>query len=262
MNTIVPFNQDGDSLPVLIDRASTRLAEARSAGEVLEARDAARAALALAKVTRAANETQADCLRIINRAQSRLATEVDRAQERGEVARASGDRASISRSSGNGDLASQPASIEDIGVSTQRLSEWREVCDAGEEVVEAAIEGALGEGRAPTQADIRRAVRGTQGTGNNGWYTPAEYVDLARSVLGQIDVDPASNALAQKTIRAATFYTKDDDGLTKPWKGKVWLNPPYAQPLIAAFADKMIAEIENGKSNLNRRDTRRGERLV
>jgi hypothetical protein len=248
MNAIVPVSQDGDSLPVLIDRASTRLAEARSAGEVLEARDAARAAWALAKVRQAANETQADCLRIINRAQSRLATEVDRAQERGEVARAGGDRTSIPRSSGNGDLAPQPASIEDIGVSTQRLSEWREVRDTGEEVVEAAIQGALDEGRAPTQADIRRAVRGTQGTGDTEWFTPAEWLELVRTVLGVIDVDPASNLQAQQTVGAGRFFTRDDDGLTKEWRGTVWLNPPYAQPLISQFADKLIAELDNGNT--------------
>ena len=84
MNAILPtliVNNDAASLPVLIDRASTRLAEARTAGEVLEARDMARAALdlarALANVTEVANETEADCLRIINRAQGRSATEVD-----------------------------------------------------------------------------------------------------------------------------------------------------------------------------------------
>ena len=163
MNATLPtlvVNNDAASLPLLIDRASARLAEARTAGEVLEARDMARAALdlarALAKVTEVANETQADCLRIINRAQGRLATEVDQAQQRGEVQRAGGDRRSATARAPRTTAA---VTLSEIGVSRQRLSEWREVRDAGEDAVEEAINTALSEGRAPTQADIRRNVR-------------------------------------------------------------------------------------------------------
>lgn len=47
----------------------------------------AEAALHYAKVTKAANETHADCLRIITRAESRMADEVDRGQASGEVAK-------------------------------------------------------------------------------------------------------------------------------------------------------------------------------
>lgn len=50
------------------------------------------------------------------------------------------------------------ATLDDLGVPRQRLAEWRDVRDAGEHVVESAITEALGEGRAPTKADIRRAV--------------------------------------------------------------------------------------------------------
>jgi phage N-6-adenine-methyltransferase len=84
------------------------------------------------------------------------------------------------------------------------------------------------------------------GTGENEWFTPREWIDLARHVLDAIDVDPASNPLAQQTVKAATFYSKDDDGLSKDWHGRVWLNPPYAQPYIAQFADKMLAELAAG----------------
>jgi phage N-6-adenine-methyltransferase len=234
--------REAESLPALIDRASARLAGARSAGEVLEARDAARAALALAKVMQAANETQADCLRIIARAEIRMADEIDAGQARGELQTAGGDRKTIVRSSDN-----DPGTLDELGVSRQRLSEWREMRDAGEDVVEGAIESALAEGRAPTKADIRNHFRALPSSGNNEWYTPSEFVEMARSVLGDFDLDPASNPLAQQTVRAATFYTQHDDGLAKEWHGRVWMNPPYSPAsLIAAFVDKTMTELDTG----------------
>lgn len=57
-------------------------------------------------------------------------------------------------------------------------------------------------------------------------YTRAEYVEPARHVLGAIDLDPASSARANETVKAATYYTKEDDGLSLPWFGRVFVNPP------------------------------------
>src|SRR5262249_50646896 len=63
-------------------------------------------------------------------------------------------------------------------------------------------------------------VRGTQGTGENEWFTPTEYIEAARKVLGEIDLDPATHELAQQTIRAARFFTKADNGLEHEWHGR------------------------------------------
>jgi hypothetical protein len=41
----------------------------------------------------------------------------------------------------------------------------------------------------------------------------------------------------QETVRAAAYFTKEDDGLTKEWNGNVWLNPPYGS-LVGKFIDK------------------------
>lgn len=64
---------------------------------------------------------------------------------------------------------------------------------------------------------------------SNEWYTPATYIEAAREVIGSIDLDPASCALANETVKATRYFTADDDGLSKAWKGRVWLNPPYSR---------------------------------
>lgn len=85
-------------------------------------------------------------------------------------------------------------------------------------------------------------VRGTFGTGENEWYTPPEYIEKAKAVLGEIDLDPASSEAAQAVVGAAAFFGKEADGLANEWHGRIWLNPPYAQPLIADFMAKLVDE--------------------
>lgn len=82
----------------------------------------------------------------------------------------------------------------------------------------------------------------TRNTGNFEWYTPAHIIEAARKTMGTIDLYPASSAIANETVKANTYYTIADDGLTKEWGGmNIWLNPPYSGKLIGKFADKLLA---------------------
>ena len=83
-------------------------------------------------------------------------------------------------------------------------------------------------------------------SGNNEWYTPKKYIDFAKTVMGEIDIDPASSEIANKVVNAKKYYTKEDDGLQQEWEGKLWMNPPYAQPLITQFCEKLKEEVESG----------------
>ena len=82
-------------------------------------------------------------------------------------------------------------------------------------------------------------------TGDNEWYTPVEYIEAARAVMGEINLDPASCSTANEVVRADTYYDKAENGLEKPWYGNVWLNPPYAKRDIQDFAKKLVQEREN-----------------
>lgn len=73
---------------------------------------------------------------------------------------------------------------------------------------------------------------------NDAWGTPKWVVDIARRVMGSIDLDPCSSPAFNETVQAKTFYTRDDDGLTKPWHGNVLLNPPSGKGVPNAFAHK------------------------
>jgi phage N-6-adenine-methyltransferase len=89
-------------------------------------------------------------------------------------------------------------------------------------------------------------------TKSNEWFTPAKYIEAARAVMGGIDLDPASCELANKTVKAAKYYTKNDNGLTYPWYGRVWLNPPYGRihnsgaSVIRMFITKLVDEYKIG----------------
>lgn len=54
------------------------------------------------------------------------------------------------------------------------------------------------------------------------WLTPPHVL----CALGPFDLDPCAPA-SRPWPMAAEHYTIFDNGLSKPWSGRVWLNPPY-----------------------------------
>lgn len=156
------------TLPALIDRAVFTLTNARSAAEVLEARDMAsvvydmakkaarlaRAKSAADEVIKAAYRAQADALDLEGQAKRRLADEYDAAQERGEVFRP--------RQGYSAEEKPDTLTQADIGVTKKQIQDAREIRDA--EVAEPGIvrrvlDEALEAGEEPTKAKVRRAVK-------------------------------------------------------------------------------------------------------
>ncbi len=83
-------------------------------------------------------------------------------------------------------------------------------------------------------------------SGEQEYYTPGIYIEAARKVLGTIDLDPASCETAQRAVKASRYYTKEDDGLSKDWSGRVWMNPPYTGSIVDKFVLKLCSHFESG----------------
>jgi phage N-6-adenine-methyltransferase len=155
------------------------------------------------------------------------------------VRRPGGDQKSLSHPDGT--MISRSEAERRYSVAKNQVSHWRaqtapERVDAyRQRIIDAATQAAELKARANHLAE---------GTGAVEWYTPPAYVEAARTVLGEIDLDPATHPIAQKWIKAKKFFTAEDDGLTQEWHGRVWLNPPYSREKIKLFIDKMVAEIE------------------
>lgn len=100
------------------------------------------------------------------------------------------------------------------------------------------------------------ATTGRDDAVSDEWYTLPRYVEAARLVLGEIDLDPASCEEANKTVKAKQFYTKEQNGLLLPFYGRIWMNPPYGRTAnqqgkglstIRLFTDKLIRSYETGE---------------
>ena len=64
--------------------------------------------------------------------------------------------------------------------------------------------------------------------------------------MGSIDCDPATCKFAQQTVGADVYYTAETDGLSHDWNGNVFLNPPFKQPIVTHFVDKLLNELAAG----------------
>lgn len=140
--------------------------------------------------------------------------------------------------------SSKTQQLADAGISTSAAHRAEQIADIPADEFESSLAEHRDSQQPVTQASIAKP-HVSNNSGNNEWYTPSVYIEAAREVMGTINLDPASSEIANKTVQADKYYTASDNGLILPWSGNVWLNPPYAQPLIQQFADKVCGCVDS-----------------
>jgi phage N-6-adenine-methyltransferase len=230
------------------EAARRALALAKSVDEVKEIHDRAEALRAYARQAKN-KELEIDAAEIRIRAERRLGQLLRQTEKaKGRLLRGRQQRpreavATLAEVGVSKDLSSRAQKLADVPevVFDRKLEAWREISEKENERVTTNLLKVGEKGQ--------KHVRGTFGTNANEWFTPAEYIELARKVMGAIDLDPASNDFGQETVQAREYFTPVEDGLKHNWHGCVWLNPPYSQPDIAYFVAKLVSEWRAGHLN-------------
>ena len=64
------------------------------------------------------------------------------------------------------------------------------------------------------------------------WQTPRDLIDAILQAAGrsEFDLDPCSPT-SDGPVPATVRWTETDDGLARPWRGLVFVNPPYSRAL-------------------------------
>lgn len=78
---------------------------------------------------------------------------------------------------------------------------------------------------------------------SNEYYTPKIFIDSVTNVFGcRIDLDPFSNCLANKIVRANNYYTEYNSAFDhKIWDGKnCFMNPPYSKDLFPKAVNEFL----------------------
>jgi phage N-6-adenine-methyltransferase len=84
----------------------------------------------------------------------------------------------------------------------------------------------------------------TMSSSSSDWRTPAWIREFVRKHYGPIKLDPAATPA---TSLGRTHYNRHDGGLTKPWIGRVYCNPPHARALgenVDPWLRKAVEEID------------------
>jgi phage N-6-adenine-methyltransferase len=83
----------------------------------------------------------------------------------------------------------------------------------------------------------------------HNWRTPQDLLERLYRVFGPFDLDPCSptHDRAKAPVRARIHFTENDDGLSLPWRGSVFLNPPYGREL-PLWISKARSEVVSGNA--------------
>ncbi len=196
-----------------------------------------------------ANNERVEKLQIAqNVAEDLLDAEVNLGKIISELPEARGKRTDLKPASTPDEKLSKREAIAKIGLSGSTAQRFMEMAAHPEVIEKLKIETRESD-EIISRSSVLRAISAAKkpyivnNTHDAEWYTPSCYIESARKVMGDIDLDPASCSAANETVKASKYYSAREDGLLQEWYGKIWLNPPYS--LVQKFTLKLLtSEIE------------------
>lgn len=228
-----------------LDKATQMLAEAKSLDEVKNIMDIAEAARTYARAAKLGLEAQNHAAEIKLRSERKAGEMLSQLQR--HPTSKGGDTKSAYHDSMP--ISEYKEVLDQQEIPNTTAHRWQDVAKIPDKVFEHHIAEIQETGQELTTSGLLKEVKNvhvSNNSGENEWYTPDIYISAARAVLGTIDIDPASSELANKTVKATRYYTKDIDGVSQEWRGKCWMNPPYSTDEIRRFIEKYAESVKSG----------------
>lgn len=77
---------------------------------------------------------------------------------------------------------------------------------------------------------------------SDSWETPQLLFDRLDAVFN-FDTDVCAT---EENTKCNHFYTKEEDGLSQPWHGVCWMNPPYGRQISKWLDKAYVSAKDNG----------------
>lgn len=166
-----------------------------------------------------------------------------------------------SRINAEGLPPTQSEAAETFNISERSIQQATKLLKSGDEKLIADVEsGEKSLVTAEKELKTKFSCPGSISTGYAEWYTPSDYIDRARALMGGIDLDPTSSEKANEAVKATTIHTTEETiphqndprhkevrernlnaTLAKPWNAStVWMNPPYNAIECAALEPRLL----------------------
>jgi phage N-6-adenine-methyltransferase len=230
-----------------VERAAKLLASFKSIDFAKEFHDAARASASLLKVRGASLEARNDAAAIIILTERRLG-ELIVEQPKNLGARGVPQKGRT-RGSKVDPRVDAPPTLDELGVDKKLAARARALAAAPKELLEVHIASVCDRSEKLTTSGTIAAVSHGADYDSDEYYTPENFVEDSRYALGgEIDLDIASSAKANETVRAKKYFSRRDDALSEKnlvWRAKrLWFQPPFSKTV--AFVQRLLENIIRG----------------
>lgn len=141
------------------------------------------------------------------------------------------------------------STLESLSIEPHESMRWQAVAAVPVTSFEAYIEAGRSDGGDITRAGLLRYSRlaPLMSSAEEDWHTPPEVINATLELFDVIDLDPCSNE-GRPNIPAKRHYRPGDDGLTKTWRGRIYMNPPYGR-VIESWVAKLLEEHLAGRTS-------------